>query len=180
MRSKNVPTVRLAQDVGTRAVAELAEEAGIDPPISEQPSMALGTVAVSPLELAAAYTAFAAPRRGRAPALRPARRAPKTAACCGRRTSRSAERVLDPGVAYVVTDALQDVLTRGTGTAVREAGFRAPAAGKTGTTNDGADAWFVGYTPESWPRSGSASTSSGRSWPRPRAAAWPRRCGRAS
>ena len=56
--------------------------------------------------------------------------------------------VLDAAVAYVVTDALEDVLTRGTGTAVRDAGFRAPAAGKTGTTNDGADTWFVGFTPE--------------------------------
>jgi penicillin-binding protein 1A len=56
--------------------------------------------------------------------------------------------VLDAAVAYVITDALEDVLTRGTGTAVRESGFKAPAAGKTGTTNDGADTWFVGYTPE--------------------------------
>src|SRR5262249_60513728 len=57
--SKNVPTVRLAQDVGTPVIAQLAEQAGIEPPIPEEPSMALGTVAVSPVELTAAYTAFA-------------------------------------------------------------------------------------------------------------------------
>ena len=57
-------------------------------------------------------------------------------------------RVMAPAVAYIVTDALREALSRGTGSAVVRAGFRAPAAGKTGTTNDGTDAWFVGYTPE--------------------------------
>jgi penicillin-binding protein 1A len=147
VRSKNVPTVRLAQDVGTRRIAEFAEEAGIDPPISEQPSMALGTVAVSPVELAAAYTAFAALGEG----VRP-RFVVRVDAEDGRVLWQADEpqrrHVLDAAVAYVITDALQDVLTRGTGTAVRESGFKAPAAGKTGTTQDGADTWFVGYTPE--------------------------------
>ena len=147
VRSKNVPTVRLAQDVGTRRIAEFAQEAGIEPPISEQPSMALGTVAVSPVELAAAYTAFASLGEG----VRP-RFAVRVDAEDGRVLWQAEEperrHVLDAAVAYVITDALQDVLTRGTGTAVRESGFKAPAAGKTGTTNDGADTWFVGYTPE--------------------------------
>ena len=58
------------------------------------------------------------------------------------------EPVIEEGVAYLVTDALREALVRGTGQAVSQAGFRAPAAGKTGTTNDGADAWFVGYTPD--------------------------------
>ena len=58
------------------------------------------------------------------------------------------ERVLDPGPAFLVTDVLRDAVNRGTGTAVRAAGFQGPAAGKTGTTNDGTDAWFVGYTPD--------------------------------
>ena len=147
VRSKNVPTVRLAQDVGTHRIAEFAEQAGIDPPISEQPSMALGTVAVSPVELAAAYTAFAGLGEG----VRP-RFVVRVDAEDGRVLWQAdpPERrpVLAAAVAYVITDALQDVLTRGTGTAVRESGFKAPAAGKTGTTSDGADTWFVGYTPE--------------------------------
>src|SRR5690606_27582769 len=57
-------------------------------------------------------------------------------------------QVLDPAQAFVLTSMLQDVVDRGTGTAVRAAGFRGAAAGKTGTTNDAADVWFVGYTPE--------------------------------
>jgi penicillin-binding protein 1A len=147
VRSKNVPTVRLAQDVGLHRIAELAEEAGIEPPIPEQPSMALGTVTVSPVELAAAYTGFASLGE----AVKP-RFVTRVEGEDGRvlwEAEPSAPRhVLDAAVAYVITDALEDVLTRGTGTAVRDSGFRGPAAGKTGTTNDGADAWFVGYTPE--------------------------------
>jgi penicillin-binding protein 1A len=147
VRSKNVPTVRLAQDVGTHKIAEFAQQAGIAPPISEQPSMALGTVAVSPVELAAAYTAFAGLGQG----VRP-RFVVRVDGEDGRVLWQADEperrHVLDAAVAYVITDALEEVLTRGTGTAVRESGFRAPAAGKTGTTSDGADTWFVGYTPE--------------------------------
>ena len=55
---------------------------------------------------------------------------------------------LDPGVAYILTDMLRDAVDYGTGNAVRQVGFRRIAAGKTGTTSDGHDAWFVGYTPE--------------------------------
>jgi penicillin-binding protein 1A len=147
VRSKNVPTVRLAQDVGTHKIAELAQVAGIDPPISEQPSMALGTVAVSPVELAAAYTPFAALGEGVRPRFI-TRVESEDGKVVWQADEPERKHVLDAAVAYVVTDALEDVLTRGTGTAVRDSGFRAPAAGKTGTTNDGADTWFVGFTPE--------------------------------
>jgi len=56
--------------------------------------------------------------------------------------------VLDPGVAYVVLDAMRDVVDRGTGRSVRGFGYTGPASGKTGTSNDGRDAWFVGLTPD--------------------------------
>jgi penicillin-binding protein 1A len=147
VRSKNVPTVRLAQDVGTHRIAELAEQAGIEPPIPEQPSMALGTVAVSPVELAAAYTAFAGLGEGVRPRF-VVRVDAEDGKVLWQADEPERKHVLDAAVAYVITDALEDVLTRGTGTAVRESGFKAPAAGKTGTTSDGADTWFVGYTPE--------------------------------
>ena len=146
VRSKNVPTVRLAQQIGTHAVAAFAEEAGIEPPISEEPSMALGTVAVSPLELTAAYTAFATLGTGVRPRLVVQVERPGGEVVWASEVE--SHRVLNPGTAYLVTDALREALQRGTGIAVRQAGFQGPAAGKTGTTNDGADAWFVGYDPE--------------------------------
>jgi 1A family penicillin-binding protein len=146
VRSKNVATVRLATAVGLGEVAEEAQLAGLEEPRSAGPAMALGSVAVSPLELTSAYTAFASlgtlaePRwllaiedaDGRVLWSSEARR----------------RKVLDPGVAYLITDVLGEALERGTGYRVRQSGVRVPAAGKTGTTNDGADAWFVGYTPE--------------------------------
>src|SRR5690606_41971842 len=57
-----------------------------------------------------------------------------------------AQRVLDPAVAYIVTDILRDAVDRGTGRAVRQGGFGAAAAGKTGTTSDGTGVWSVGHT----------------------------------
>jgi penicillin-binding protein 1A len=146
VRSKNVPTVRLAQEVGTRAVASFAEVAGIQPPIPEEPSMALGTVAVSPIELTAAYTAFAAMGTGVKPRLIVQVEDPDKKVLWASEVE--GRRVLDPAVAYLLTDALREALLRGTGRTVREAGFQGLAAGKTGTTNDGTDAWFVGYDPQ--------------------------------
>jgi len=147
VRSKNVPTVRLAQDVGIKRVQRVAEEAGLEPPIPDEPSMALGTISVSPLELAGAFTTFASLGERVTP-----RVVTKVEDAKGEvvweADAPERERVLDEPVAYLVTDALREALVRGTGQAVSQAGFHAPAAGKTGTTNDGADAWFVGYTPD--------------------------------
>ncbi|HEX6738349.1 MAG TPA: PBP1A family penicillin-binding protein [Vicinamibacteria bacterium] len=146
VRSKNIPTVRLADDVGVGLVADLAESAGLEPPVPRSASMALGTVSVSPLELAAAYTSFANLGVSSRPRLvLKVQRA--SGAVVWSAPAPQHRQVLAPGVAYLVTDALREALRRGTGSAVSQSGFRAPAAGKTGTTNDGADAWFVGYTP---------------------------------
>ncbi len=146
VRSKNVATVRLADAVGLREVATLAKKAGIDEPIPAVPAMALGTVAVSPLELTAAYTTFAGLGERAEPRL-----ILRVEDDNGKVLWRSEPRrhpVLDPAAAYLVTNVLEDALVRGTGNLVQQTGLHAPAAGKTGTTNEGADAWFVGYTPE--------------------------------
>ena len=146
VRSKNVPTVRLADAVGLRQVTEVARRAGIEEPMAPVPSMALGTVAVSPLELTAAYTGFA----GLGQAVEP-RLILRVEDEKGKVLWRSQPRrhaVLDPGVAFLVTDVLAEAIVSGTGNLVQQTGLKAPAAGKTGTTNEGADAWFVGYTPE--------------------------------
>jgi 1A family penicillin-binding protein len=146
--SRNIPAVRLAQEVGTDVVAGFARQAGLESEVPESPSMALGTVIVSPMELAVAYATLAGLGRGVEPHF--LRRvasaggaslwAPDGAPDSGRR--------VEPGVAYVLNDMLQDVIDGGTGSAVRAAGFLGTAAGKTGTTQESADAWFVGYTPE--------------------------------
>jgi penicillin-binding protein 1A len=146
VRSKNIPTVRLASAVGLADVARTAREAGIRSEIDETPAMPLGTVAVSPLELATAYGAFAGLGQVAAP-----RMVLRIAAEDGSEIWKAEEprpqRVMDDGVAFLITNVLQEALERGTGTAVRASGFSGPAAGKTGTTNDATDAWFVGYTP---------------------------------
>ena len=147
VRSKNVATVRLAQEVGISRVQKLAEEAGVEPPIPDQPSMALGTVAVSPLELAGAFTTFATLGERVTPRLVTKVMGPDGDVIWEAGEPKR-ERVIEEPVAYLVTDALREALVRGTGASVSQTGFRGPAAGKTGTTNDGADAWFVGYTPD--------------------------------
>jgi penicillin-binding protein 1A len=146
VRSKNVATVRLAGDVGLGEVVDAALRAGIDEPLSAVPSMALGTATVSPVELTAAYTAFAAGGSVSEPRWLLALEDPEGKAVWKSEPRR--REAVSPGVAYLITDVLSEALDRGTGFRVRQAGVRAPAAGKTGTTNDGADTWFVGYTPE--------------------------------
>jgi penicillin-binding protein 1A len=148
VRSKNVPTVEIATAIGLDRVARVAREVGIESPMETSPSLALGTVAVSPLELASAYTAFAT----LGDAVKP-RLVLKVTEADGTALYEAPEPdqrlVLDPAVAFLVTDVLRDAVARGTGTPARQALPAAiPVAGKTGTTNDATDAWFVGYTPE--------------------------------
>jgi penicillin-binding protein 1A len=144
-RSRNVPTVRLAQAIGMDAVVGFAHDLGIENDLDPNPSLALGTPSMSPLELTAAYTAFANLGTRVEP-----RFIVSLEDSLGAETWRagvSAREAVDPAVAYILTDMLQDVVEYGTGTAVRSVGFWNTAAGKTGTTSDAKDVWFVGYTP---------------------------------
>jgi len=145
VRSKNLPTIRLAADVGLDRVIDVAHESGIRSDIPKLPSIAIGTAAVTPLELTAAYTPLANFGEAVAP-----RMVTRVVDANGKIVWESRPRkrnVLNPGVAYLVTDMLEDALRSGTGTRALRAGYRGAAAGKTGTTNDGSDAWFVGYNP---------------------------------
>ncbi len=146
VHSENVPAVRLALRVGEGDVARVAHQVGIRSDIPSTPSMALGTAEVSPLEVTSAYTAFASLGRRAEPRL--IRRVLDYDGHVLWAPEERGENVIDPGVAYVVTDMLRDVVDRGTGAAVRQVGFWGAAAGKTGTTSDNTDAWFVGYTPD--------------------------------
>jgi penicillin-binding protein 1B len=140
VRSLNVVTVEAALQVGLSNIAGLAERIGLPRP-QVYPSMALGTAEATPLEIASAYTAFANRGLHVAPnAIRSIQRHGVTEA----EPVSTPTRVMSGTVAYLVTDALVDVVNRGTASRVRKMGYRGIAAGKTGTSRD---AWFVGYTP---------------------------------
>jgi penicillin-binding protein 1B len=145
-QSLNAATIRLAQDVGLDAIVERARAFGLTGALQPVPSMVLGTFEVTPLELAGAYVAFA--NAG----LRPA--PPRAVRVVyGRRGVIEAgddeppRAVLTPAEAYVMTSLLEGVIKSGSGAAARALGVPGAIAGKTGTTNDGRDAWFVGYAP---------------------------------
>ncbi|HWV58325.1 MAG TPA: PBP1A family penicillin-binding protein [Longimicrobiales bacterium] len=143
--SKNVPTVRLADEVGLSRVIGMARQLGLSGRIPEVPSVVLGAAEVTLMELVTAYTPFATLGDRVEPRL--VTHVEDRNGNVVWRSERETRRVLDPAVAFLVTDILRDVVNRGTGTAVRAAGYRGPAAGKTGTTNDATDVWFVGFTP---------------------------------
>jgi 1A family penicillin-binding protein len=147
VRSRNIPTVRLASAVGIPDVAQAARTAGVHASMDETPSLALGTVAMSPLQLATSYTTFATLGTTAEPHFI-VRVEDEKGKVIWEPARKPTTRGMDPGVAYIVTDILRDAVDYGTGTGVRTAGFRGPVAGKTGTTNNATDAWFVGYTPD--------------------------------
>jgi 1A family penicillin-binding protein len=146
MRSANAATVRLGQAVGERRVASFAHRAGIQSPLAAVPALALGAAEVTPIELVTAYAPFANGGLAVAPSL--IRRIEAgDGTVLWRAPARKRERVLDPAAAFQLTSMLRSVVDGGTGRSLRDRGVRGPVAGKTGTTNDGADVWFVGYTP---------------------------------
>ena len=143
LESNNPAAADLQQRVGSRAVLRLASDAGLSN-LPDVPSLALGTGLVSPLDLTAAYTMFA----GGGLVARP-RGIVSVFDSGGRQVlDRPIERgqVITPDVAFQMTTMLQDVIERGTGAQARALGVRGPVAGKTGTTDDYRDAWFVGYS----------------------------------
>ncbi len=144
--SLNVPTINLAQKVGVEAIAHTAALFGFGKDLPAVPSLALGAGEVTPLELARAYAAIA--NGGMLLNLRPilALSADESAAVFAR-TPLSEAVVASKQAVFVLTDILRSVVEGGTGNSVRRAGFKRPAAGKTGTTNDMRDAWFSGFTP---------------------------------
>lgn len=146
VHSLNIPTARLGMAVGLPRVAAAARTLGIASPIAETPSASLGTAAVSPLEMTVAYATLAA--GGLRPEPRFLRRVETESGEVLLETSPRTTEVLDPRVAWMVTGMLQDAVTYGTGGGARTGGVRGAVAGKTGTTQEASDAWFVGYTPE--------------------------------
>ncbi|HEX6558273.1 MAG TPA: PBP1A family penicillin-binding protein [Longimicrobiales bacterium] len=144
--SRNIPSVRLAAAVGHDDIEKMAHAAGISEPVQNTPMVALGITEVTPLELTSAYSTFA--NMGTHAEPRIVVSVTDENGDVIYRSPVQTEARVDPGVAYILTDMLADVVDYGTGTTVRAAGFSGPVAGKTGTTSDGADVWFVGYTPD--------------------------------
>jgi 1A family penicillin-binding protein len=145
MRSANAATVRVSRAVGEQRVVAAARKNGISSKLEAVPSIALGALEVTPLELVTAYAPFA--NGGYRVKPRLIERIESSEGRVLWKTDPVLDLVMDPQDAYMMTSMLRSVVDHGTAHAVREWGARGPIAGKTGTTNDGADAWFVGYTP---------------------------------
>ncbi|MEJ2636720.1 MAG: PBP1A family penicillin-binding protein [Calditrichia bacterium] len=145
-RSINLVAVRLIQEIGPSVVAEYAHRMGITTPLRPFPTLALGTSEVIPLELVSAYGVFA--NQGvRVEPIAITRIEDRFGNIIWESKTRRRE-ILSPPTAYIMTDMLETVINQGTGGSARwKYGFRQPAAGKTGTTNNYTDAWFVGFTP---------------------------------
>lgn len=143
--SLNVPTVRLAQVTGLDDIAQIAAAAGWDGELPRVPSLALGVAETSLLDLAGAYTVF--PMHGTAAEPYFVRGVLDQEGQVRYRRDPVTYKTADPRAAYLVHYLLEGVVDRGTARALRRKGFTRPIAGKTGTTNDFRDAWFVGYTP---------------------------------
>ena len=140
-QSLNVATVSLAHQVGYKRVVAMARRAGLKDNIKPTPAVALGAYEATPLEIAAAYTMFA--NQGvwvRPTTVMTVRSRDGTVLYRHQPETRPA---LDPRVAFLMVNMMQEVLRSGTGAGVRSRGFLLPAAGKTGTSRDG---WFAGFT----------------------------------
>ncbi len=143
--SLNVPTIRLALDVGLETLADWATKLGVEKRLPNLPSVALGAVELSPRELLTVYSTFAA--GGRRPALHLVSGVlDRSGEPVEGARIRPPEPVLEPAVAHMVTSVLEGAATRGTGRRLQTLGVGTGVAGKTGTTNGRKDSWFVGYS----------------------------------
>ncbi len=146
MRSSNAAAVRVSQTVGMPRIIEGAHRLGIQSDIPNYPAVALGAADVTPIELVRAYAPFA--NGGLRVTPRMVRRIEsRDGELLWSSETVAPERVLDPADAYELTSMLRAVVDYGTGRPVRDYGAKGMIAGKTGTTNNGTDVWFVGYTP---------------------------------
>jgi membrane carboxypeptidase/penicillin-binding protein len=143
--SSNRAAAQLMQQVGLTTTLYYAQRLAIESRLPMVSSLALGTGEVTLLELTAAYSAFA--NKGSVAAPRLLLRVEDGEGTGIWYADEHHVQAISPTTAYLMSSMLSDVVSSGTGARARAAGFTLPAAGKTGTTDDYADAWFVGYTP---------------------------------
>jgi penicillin-binding protein 1A len=144
--SRNLAAIRLGMELGESSVIEMARKFGITTPIPPYPSIHIGSADVYPIEMVAAYSAFATLGVRSVPnavlKVENAKGETLWEATPARFETLSREE------AWLMVDMMKDVVRRGSAASVWASGFHIPAAGKTGTTNDGTDVWFIGYTPD--------------------------------
>jgi 1A family penicillin-binding protein len=143
--SSNRAAAQLMQQVGLSSTIHTARRLGIESDLPPVPSLALGTGEVSLMEMVSAFGAFANEGVWTRPTLITRVEDPDGAVLYAAPFDQ--RRALSTGAAYLMNSMLSDVVNSGTGWRARQMGFSLPAAGKTGTSDDYADAWFVGYTP---------------------------------
>jgi penicillin-binding protein 1B len=144
--SKNSATVKVAEMVGYDTVAALVKRLGTSMAPKPYPSIALGSFEATPFDMATAYTVF--PNLGQLRPLHAIQQINVDDKQAAKPPWPAPRTVTRPETAFLVANMMRSVINEGTAASVRGAGFALDAAGKTGTTNDLRDAWFVGFTPE--------------------------------
>ncbi len=145
MKSVNTVAAQLVAETGPEAVIDTARRCGIQSPLNNVYSVALGSSEVTPLEMASAYATFATGGIHNPPFF--VSRVEDALGQVLEENIVSGKRTLDRSLTYQLVEMMQGVMDRGTGAITRKMGFNLPAAGKTGTTNGYRDAWFTGFTP---------------------------------
>jgi penicillin-binding protein 1A len=143
-KSRNLATVRLLNEIGVDTAIQTARSLGIDSPIERNLSIALGSSGITPLEMCAAYAAFA--NGGERPTPYFIREIRDGSGRILESNEPQVKRAIPPETAFLTVRLMQEVIRSGTATAAR--GLGRNLAGKTGTTNENTDAWFVGFSPD--------------------------------
>jgi penicillin-binding protein 1A len=142
--SRNLPAIRIGMELGEENVISMAKRFGISSTIPPYPSIHIGSADVFPIEMIAAYTTFA--NLGVRTAPNAIRRVENQKGEVLWEPQPERAQVLDAPQAWIMVDMMKDVVLRGSAASSVGSRFHVPSGGKTGTTNDGADVWFIGYT----------------------------------
>ncbi|TAL18721.1 PBP1A family penicillin-binding protein [bacterium] len=146
VKSRNVVTVKMLQDIGAPGAVDFLHNLGMESRIEPNLSLALGSPTVTVAEMASVYEVFATGGYRRPPLFIKRVQEADSTVIMEQHPEQSPPRRLDPAVACVVNQMMQEVIRSGTGG--RAQGLPVPSAGKTGTTNENRDAWFIGVTPD--------------------------------
>jgi len=145
-QSRNIVAIKVGMELGPQSVTEMARKFGLTTPIPPYPSIYIGAADVYPIEMVAAYTAFATLGTRTAP--NGIVRVENSKGDVLWEPTPTRTPVMTPEEAWLMVSMMKDVVQRGTAAGSVGSQFHIPAGGKTGTTNDGTDVWFIGYTPD--------------------------------